>query len=125
MKIEIIKNMADNRQKPMSFSKEVERYLFDLFKKKSLDKEIDFGNARGVRNEFEAMMNQKSTRVAEMMNKGIKPNEKDIYVFQLDDVIRCPECGSLMNMRSGKYGKFMSCKNDKCKNTMSVERYFK
>ena len=123
--VEIIKNMAANRPKPMSFMPETEAYLFELFKRKSSDKEIDFGNARGVRNEFEAIMNQKSTRIAEMMNKKIKPAEQDIYVLQLEDVIRCSQCGSLMNMREGRYGKFMSCKNSKCKNTMSVKHYFK
>lgn len=123
--VAIIKKMAADRPKPVSFKPEVEEYLYELFKKKSGDKDIDFGNARGVRNEFEAMMNQKSTRVAEMMKNEINPNEDDVYVFQLEDVLRCSECGSLMNMRDGKYGKFMSCKNYKCKNTMSVERYFK
>lgn len=56
------------------------------------------------------------------IGKGIKD---DVYVFQLENILKCSKCGSLMNMRVGKYGHFMSCRNYKCKNTMSVEKYFK
>lgn len=123
--VEIIKKMGEEEQHPKFYKQEVENYLFEFFKKKSLDNESDFGNARGVRNTFEAMSRQKASRVAEMIQKGMEPTKDDIYIFQLEDVIRCSVCGSLMNIRDGKYGKFMSCKNYTCNNTMSVERYYK
>lgn len=122
--VEIIKKMAADSPKPMSFRPEVERYLLNEFKKKSSDKESNFGNARGVRNVFEEIYSRKSSRIAKMMDKGYKPTEEDVYVFSLEDVVKCPECGSLMTMRNGKYGRFMGCKNNKCKITMKVEGYF-
>ncbi len=121
--LEIIKKMANDRTNSMYFKSEVEAYLLELFQKK-LEKENDFGNARGVRNVFENIIRMKNTRTAEMISQGINPTKEEMYTFELEDVIKCARCDSLMNLRKGPYGRFMSCKNYRCKNTMSVERYY-
>lgn len=122
--VAIIKNFGEKMNPPMHYSKEVESALYDYFVHVVKEKS-DFGNARGVRNIFEKMIGSLNSRIAERLGRDEEPTLEESYTFQIVDVFVCDECGSRMTLREGKYGKFLSCNNTKCKCTRSVEKYYK
>ncbi len=37
-------------------------------------------------------------------------------------VVECEKCGSEMHLKMGRFGKYMACTNDECKNTRKILR---
>ncbi|XPE55648.1 topoisomerase DNA-binding C4 zinc finger domain-containing protein [Shigella flexneri] len=37
-------------------------------------------------------------------------------------VVECEKCGSEMHLKMGRFGKYMGCTNDECKNTRKILR---
>lgn len=40
-------------------------------------------------------------------------------------VIECDKCGSEMHLKMGRFGKYMGCTNDECKNTRKILKVVK
>ncbi|VAX76816.1 DNA topoisomerase 1 [Serratia symbiotica] len=54
---------------------------------------------------------------------GYEVEEGEFHIKGFDDlVVECERCGSKMHLKIGRFGKYMDCTNDNCKNTRKILR---